>query len=271
MSFKSIRTAVISTAVGIFGYVLYKTYMKHESKEEQLSKLQKLFETGEQMQSAKDAEGVCARIKCMKPNDSNSVYYFCGKHRPFSFVVGKQGIYKLNQCKSDYERLISLGLTQKWIKLQLKKGYSFELLLFPEAGVNYQCFEATWDGIFDLFKQSFPEIYERMKNFKNDLKTKSYDEIESLADFEFFDVEQAGFDDPRYMNKERFLSIKKEDISLVNVRLLLYCFVCLNKYFTGSGFTVDTHGNVGCKEYLVHNIKLISIVSLKRVKLRVEL
>ena len=86
-----------------------------------------------------------------------------------------------------------------YVQMQLDQNRKFNLYLFPEKTDSYECVLATWDGIFDTLSKNDPEIYERLKKFKNDFMTKSFDEIESKSDFDWMKVENVGISHEKYM------------------------------------------------------------------------
>ena len=82
------------------------------------------------------------------------------------------------------------------------------------------------------------------------------------------EVNELKLKDDRYMTTERFLEINPNDITLMDVRFLLYCWG-FKKYFDGKGYTMDKNGNIGCKEYLMNNLKLSDIDNLMVIRLNV--
>ena len=268
-----IRASIAATSAG-GGYIVYNKYNPYQENtliHKRLLTAENAFRQKEAIQSADDIKEVYGRIKAMNPEDSNSFYTLCGAHKPYAFVVGNCGLYNLTQCKTDYDKLIVLGLEKEWIQRKLKQNLTFNLYLFPGKSEEYSVVDASWDGVFQLLSQTQPEIYRKIKKYQDDFKSKSFEEIESECNFKFLDVSQNGRKDPRYMTKERFLEIPDENVSIVDARLLLYCFMNLAKCFSGTGYTVDENGNVGCKEYLITNMKLTDIDHLKCIELNVDI
>eukprot|EP01084_Bolivina_argentea_P255518 429789_1 len=261
---KTALTAMIGLG-GSSGVYIWWWSNNQVSVEDRLIKIKNSFENYQPLESKAIGNGICARIKCMKPNKPNSFYHFTTKNKPYSWCFGDDGIYDLSQCENDHEKLIVLGLNEEAIKIRLKKNYYWNLYLFPQQGENYECFEGTWDGIFELLEQNEPEIFERIKSFQSDLKTKTFDEIESMSDLKFWQMKRAS-----KMTKERFLEINKEDITLIDTRFLFYCYLDLNEYFAGNGYTVDCNGKIGCKEYIIKNMELTNVEKIKQIKLTVQ-
>ena len=263
----------MTVAFGLFacaGYNVLQYYQQNKLIANRLNIIQKLFENGEPLESPDIAQGIVGRLKIMRPSDSNSFYTLSNKNKPFSFVVEGVGLYNLSQYKTDYDKVISLGHEKRYIANSLKKRYYFNLYLFPEKSNQYQCLVATWDNVFKLIFQTEPEIYKKIEKFKDDLENKTYDEIESESDFEFLRIYQLGIKDGRYMTKQRFLAKDEDEITISDVRFILYCWMGLNKLSSGDGYTTDKHGNKGCKEYLMNNMKLNDINQLKVVHLNVN-
>ena len=190
---------------------------------------------------------------------------------PFSWVFGSDGLYSLSQCTDHYQMCIRLGFDKDWIEMRLLNGSVFNLYLFPAFSEQYTAVCATWNGVFHLFETEEPEIYAKLESFRSELIHSSFEDIESKSDFEFLDVGRRGPSDNRYLTKERFLSIKDEDLTLVDCRFFLYCYMGLSRFFDGDGYTVDKDGERGCKEYLIKNVRLDEIAGLRTVPLNVKI
>eukprot|EP01084_Bolivina_argentea_P216107 367133_1 len=264
---------IIAATIGSCGFAGYYSYnFGPLAQNNKLIKLQKLFENGNKMNSPEMAKGICGRVKCLMPNaphwDNDTM---SAPHQPFSWIIGCDGLYELSQCENDYDKLILLGHSKDWIKrrsLNIDKDRYFNLYLFPQKSNKYNVIWANWDGIFQLLLTTSLPIYNRIKKFKEELKTLTFDEIEQKAGFIFHEI---GYRDSRFMTKEKFLSMNEEDITIVDVRFFFYCYMCVSKYFKGDGYTVTKDGKIGCKEYWMENIKLSDIDKIKTVKLNVDI
>merc|ERR1712062_253242 len=115
-----------------------------------------------------------------------------------------------------------MGIEQK-----LSQGRTFNFYLFPEHGDNFKATLATWDGVFELLTMDDPDMYERVKRFKNEMQNTPYDEIESCAGFDFFETSYTD----QYMTRERFMKIDVDEIRLCDVRFLFYCYLNLSEHF----------------------------------------
>lgn len=220
------------------------------------------------MKSEEMGYNVCGRIKCMKPGELS---HLSNPMKPFSWVFASDGLFCLSQCTDHYQMCIRLGFERDWMEMQLLNGNVFSLYLFPESSKDYTAVCATWNGVFHLLESEEPEIYAKLEPFRSELIDCSFEDIESKSDFEFLDVEDRGPGDDRYLTKERFLSIADEDLTLVDCRFFLYCYVGLSKYYGGDGCTVDKDGKRGCKEYLIKNMKLDEIAGMKMVPLNIKI
>eukprot|EP01084_Bolivina_argentea_P293660 505095_1 len=267
---------IVSIVVcGTAAYYLQR-YVNNKKSDEKLNKVQELFEKGQPLKSAETVKGIHGRIKFFIPKDTidknGKAHWMSQYHMPCSWVVGSCGLYELSQCKSDYDKLLKLGWTDSWIKQQLQKYQKchFNLYLFPEKSSNYTVIWATWDGIFQFLKQNEYEIFKRTQKFKQILKQMTWDEIQQKGEFQFEEIDNKWHLDPRFMTKEKFLSIPQTKLTIVHVRLLFYCYMCLSRLFSGHGYTVDKNGKLGCKEYIIKNMRLEDIANLKMVELKIE-
>eukprot|EP01084_Bolivina_argentea_P197553 338525_1 len=191
--------------------------------------------------------------------------------RPYAFVSGEDGIYEMSKEKTDNDKCLFVGMEINWMKSQCNKGRKFRLILFPKAINEHKAIWMTWDNTFNLLKEKYNNnIYPRIKPFMNDLKTKTFQEITRDADFNFAEVEENGISDPNYMTFEKFVNIPKQQVTLIDVRLFLFCWLHLNELFDGDGYTQDENGKRGCKEYLFPNIKLDDIPHLHIVPLNIQ-
>jgi len=266
--------AVLAAITGLAGYGAYSWNTavagsaSNDSVSLNIDKIRVAFESSTMLESEEMGQHICGRIKCMKPGESTTL---SNPIKPFSWVFGSDGLFALSQCSSHYQMCMRLGFERDWIELQLLKGRHFNLFLFPESSEHYTAVCATWNGVFRLLEAEEPEVYSKLKAFKEDLMSTSFEDIESKSDFEFIDVEERGMSDDRYLSKERFLQIDDEALTLVDCRFFLYCFVGLSRYYNGDGYTMEPDGKRGVKEYLIRNMKLDEMDGMKVVPLNVDL
>lgn len=263
-------SAAICSGLGAYKYYQYK---ENKSLELRLMKVQELFEQGKAMESAEIAKGICARVKPLYNSEMNmNEIWLSHPSNPCSWVIGNCGLYELSKCKTDFDKLIKLGWTEEWLipHLESDTDTQYILFLFPEKSSNYQVIWATWDGLLQFLRDTDYSIFARVSKFKQELKMRSFQEIQSRSKFKFEEVDDKWTSDPRFLSKDKFLQIADEELSIVDVRLFLYCYMCVSVLFTGDGYTVDKDGNVGCKEYLIKNMPLKDIDNLKSVQLNVQ-
>ena len=126
---------------------------------------------------------------------------------------------------------------------------------------------ATWDGVINHVKLSFPEaINDLMKNIE-DLKRKKLEDFEKEAGFSFLDAKKNryGRGVPPYYSYDYFCSLPKPRAAW-QVRAFLYCELRLLKLFTGDGYTLNEGGSrERILEYLCPNIKITDLDARKCV------
>ena len=159
--------------------------------------------------------------------------------------------------KSHLQLLISCGHSLEWIRHQLNNGKQFKLILFScptaESG-NDAAKLATWENIFELLAQVYPEIEPRIwKTYAADLKRLKYEEIDPSGTI--LKNYYLGHDSEHYMTNERFKALK-EPPTLNEVRAFLHHHIGLNELFQGDGRTTQHDGTRAHPEYLVRNRRL---------------
>ena len=268
VNFCLMANLAIAAGVGVLSIVFYKWYKAQEDSidfEKELESIADTFKRKEPLKEKPKIEFI-GRIQYEPFNG-----YLTKTVRSFAFVSAEDGIYDMSQKRNDTDKCLFVGFDTNWIRNQCNKNRKFRLLLFPKYADNYQAIWCKWDNIFDLFKRKYyDQIYIRIKPFINDLKTKSFAEITKDIDFKFSDVEENGPSDPNYMSFDKFTSMPINEVSLVDVRLFLYCWLHFNELFDGDGYTQDENGDKGCKEYIIPNIKLDDINNLHIIPLDVN-
>eukprot|EP01084_Bolivina_argentea_P265804 450677_1 len=198
--------------------------------------------------------------------------YLTKTARSFAFISGEDGIQKMSKFKDDVDKCIAVGFSHAWINSQCDKNRKFRLLLFPKQSDNYEAINCTWQNIFNLFEQQYANnIYPRIHPFMNDLKSKTFKQITQDCSLNFNDIEENGEADPNYMTFDRFVKIPVNKVTLIDVRLFLFCWLHFNELFDGDGYAYDHHGTRGSKEYIIPNIKLNTISNLHIVDLDVQI
>ena len=118
---------------------------------------------------------------------------------------------------------------------------------------------ATWDGIVQVVRTSYPDAYDDVMQHLDELKLQTIEEFEKMTGFEFLAAKknEEGQDPnaPPFYSYDYFSSLPRPR-SAWQVRLFLYCEMRLLKLFKGDGYTQTEAGSHGSLEYLCSNISL---------------
>ena len=98
-------------------------------------------------------------------------------HRPIVMVMGPQGLQSITG-KTHMEALKIIGYTSDYITYRISQGYDFKLVVFEEG---QQVLPATWDNIFLMTYEIFPDIKKKLHPLEEELKSKTFDEIQDMA------------------------------------------------------------------------------------------
>jgi len=180
------------------------------------------------------------------------------------FLIGSDS-FSLLQGKTGYEMLLSIGYSREYITHLLDKGYSFKLVIFPE---HQTAKPATWDNVIDMIGEVYLELASDLQLHKEALKLWAFEDFEVASGFSFHDVDKAGPTHPRYMTHERYLMCSR---NLLETRAFLYFTIRLTDLFAGDGYTYDSEGNRGMKEYIALNKKLAEFEAFWLLNLDVQL
>lgn len=173
--------------------------------------------------------------------------------RPFTFAVGSEGLSYFLKCqqlessglKAHLPILASLAYTPDYVRHLLQCGEEFRLFVFKKPPI---CYPATWDGVAQLVRASYPGLAPKFCKHLPILKKHSFSWFENRTDFVWADVYKNGHDDPRYLVADRY-----EDApdTAEYARLFVYCSLFLNEEFTGDG---KTAGSPPIAEFFVRNM-----------------
>ncbi|CAF3800376.1 unnamed protein product [Rotaria sp. Silwood1] len=194
--------------------------------------------------------------------------------KKFAWVMGDDGL-SLFLVQSNLEALRSIGCEDKWIRRKLENGEYFQLGIFYRSP---ECLLATWDGVLSLIDIYYPKsISAKIRRHEKALKQMSFDEIEARARLSYlhgatyFDINELAVNgnsaDPRFMSEERFLECEG---TLEESRGFLYNRLGLAKLFDGSGFTKNSSGQLGVREYLQPNIPVRDIPGFRYLNLPID-
>jgi hypothetical protein len=155
-------------------------------------------------------------------------------------------------------RLVLLGFETRWIARKLAAGERFRPALFPAEDAR----PATWDGVFCITRETFPEVAAKVLARETELRSMSFTDIQQRASAgylngaTYFDVNEAAVggmsDDPRFIDTRRLASHACEG-AVEHVRGWLYHTLGLSDLFDGGGVTKSPDGSCGVAEYLVKN------------------
>lgn len=202
-----------------------------------------------------DLHGVYGRVT-RGAVDSDFVHLSSEPKKRLSWVVDHETLRDF-LGKSHLHILISLGHSLDWIRYRLDNGNKFKLIIFsygPAEVKDTGARLATWDNIFKLVFQAYPEIASNTwDTHAADLKRSTYQEIDpSGAILKHYYL---GHNSEHYMTIERFSALT-EPPTLSEVRAFLHHQVGLNELFQGDGRTVHPDGTIGHPEYLIRNQRL---------------
>ena len=167
--------------------------------------------------------------------------------------------------KDTYEVCLMLGFGRSWLDAKIPEGKRFKLAIFPSEEVDAK--PATWEGVADLVKSNYPEVWLKVAAHLPQIQSMSFADIEELAGYNIEKANMKGrkggahdtegeSEDLNYTSLQRLL---KRDGTLVQIRQFLYDELGLKKLFTGDGSTINDDGTPGPREYLAKNVALESI------------
>lgn len=172
-------------------------------------------------------------------------------HKRFAWMFDHQTLRSFLGL-SHMDMLINSGHTLQWIDYKLKAQMKFKLIICKLSPDQVKL--ATWDNIFELLSEIYPEIdRNNWYGYANELKQLTLKEIDPEGTIvrNYF----AGPNSDGYLNTERFLNLK-EPATLVQVRGFLHNHIGLNELFRGDGRTETHGGNILENEYLTKNRSL---------------
>ena len=177
------------------------------------------------------------------------------------------------------ERLLRLGFEKRWIERRRWQvvagatswgpshvhpssrraaGEAFRLALFPAEAAE----PATWDGIFNVVRETFPEAAPKVLARAGELRALPFAELQAratagyLRGASYFEVNEAAMagasEDSRYLSTARLASEQCEG-RVEEVRGWLYHVLGLSDLFDGAGSTVLPDGRRGVGEFLIRN------------------
>lgn len=184
--------------------------------------------------------------------------------RKIIMLMGADGLEKL-LGKSGYEALITIGYMLDYIEYKIKSGFQFKLVIFHEGEIAKL---ATWDDVALMVSQIYPQAKTKIYHQLQKLKLTTFSEIEGVANRKFNIIDKKGPEDKNFMTYERFKNSKG---TLIDVRAFFYHTVHLRELFSGDGFTYDSNGERGLKEYIAPNCKLEELEEYNLINMMINL
>src|SRR5689334_8327963 len=97
-----------------------------------------------------------------------------------------------------------LGWDPQYTQKKVEAGLKFDLVIFPENA----CKLGTWDNLLDLVEATYPEIRAKLRRHRaalSGMTPETLVEIERLQGYKFFEVDELGSKDPRFMTLARYV------------------------------------------------------------------
>ena len=150
---------------------------------------------------------------------------------------------------------------------------SFWLILFtPDAISPAPISPATWDGVIEHVRGTFPDALDSLLEHIHTLKEGRFEDFEKEAGFQFLDAKKNRHKGgtPPYFSYEHLCSLPRPHTAW-QVRAFLFCELRLLKLFTGDGYTCNEGGSgQRVLEYLGPNFQLEGIDRSKCTVLRMN-
>ena len=204
--------------------------------------------------------GLCGRILRGK-TDADFERLSDDPNRLVVMLTDSAGLAKM-LGKTGYEMCVIVGHHPDHIKGKLVTGHIYKMVAFAEN----EAIVATWDNVFKLAGEVYPDLVPLFAKYGPELKSKSYwkadstgvgsflSGIEAEAGYKFMDVDRQ--DHPTFMTHAAFLQSAK---GMCELRALLYHTLHLRELYSGDGYTYDQMGRKSVKEYLMLNKRIADI------------
>jgi hypothetical protein len=166
---------------------------------------------------------------------------------------------------SGFSILMRIGWEPGYAAQKIQEGYKLKLAVFREGGPAQL---ATWDGIVETTCQAYVGIGNRLRRHLETLMTVPFDVFERQYGCDMPAVDHEGESHPMFMTHERFLQSAD---TAANARAFLYFTAYLREQYRGDGYTYDSNGVRGVKEYIAPNCRLAELADCEVVDFPVEL
>ena len=147
----------------------------------------------------------------------------------------------------------------------VEKKCTYWLVLFTSAALDKttssdscrsQVVKATWEGILQILKTYYTDVYEDFLEHLDELRSKPVREFEQEAGFEFLEakknINNSNPRGPPFHSYEYYITLPKPRRAW-QIRLFLYCELRLLTLFKGDGYTWTETGGRGTREYVCRN------------------
>lgn len=185
-------------------------------------------------------EGLAGRISRGKAGQQHqSLSGFDG--RRLAWVFGPDWLHSLLIDRRPWaDVIVSIGKDREWLARRLEEGQQFSLIVFPLE----DCVLATWDGVFGLLKDHYPEVATKVMRWAAKLREETAQQI--LGDrYDSYYKVKSDVKSELHMSLDRYLSAPDD---VVHARAFLWHSLGLNELFRGNGYSPE-----GVPEYLVAN------------------
>lgn len=190
------------------------------------------------------------------------------------FLFGPDAVKSVLLKQTAADILCSIGRDKDYLHYTMVDQKStFWLILISSEQLSIA--PATWDGVVEHTRVTFPDAFNDLMNNLEALKQRSFEEFEKEAGFRFLDAKKnrhgtGGTEAPPYFSYKYFCSLPKPR-SAWQVRVFLFCELRLLKLFTGDGYTCN-EGASGQRilEYLGPNVTLADLDPAKCAVLKMD-
>lgn len=170
--------------------------------------------------------------------------------RKIIFLMASDGLDTLSGLNED-QVLQKIGYTNEYVTDLRQRGYVFKLAVFEEQGA---AFSATWENVFRLTEQTYPQLKNKLRKYYSRLKKIPFSEIQKQAPESFAQIEKVGKAHAHFIDEIKLEKIARPQ--LWQVRAFFYLRLHLNELYRGDGWTYDSKGVRGLREYVSLNRKI---------------
>ena len=188
--------------------------------------------------------------------------------RKLVFYTNPEGVAKISSKASEPKDFLRLsGYPDDYIDHLVSEGHSFKYIFFHSENI----LPATWEGIIQLVKTYSPEAAAACIHMLDELKSKSFKEIDNHQPGRMSEIYRNGREDPAFMSFDKFNAlVKTGNYTPYDVRSFLFHEFNLNELFAGDGFTRTPEGDIGIQEFIGINYRMQDLLMTNAVDLEIE-